>query len=135
MVALNNPQRCQTVGSQNFLLNEHWTRCSTWLQNALDAAGNLATLDHVRSMVEENRAQFWPGRDCAVVTEVIDYPAKKGLNLWLAGGAMDELLTMQPAIRAYAKQQKCDIILIQGRPGWQKVFKKTPKWVCIVDEV
>ena len=119
---------------QTSLQNE-WDRCSKWLQDALDAAGNLATLDQVKSLVDEGKARFWPGKECAFVTEIVQYPNKRALNIWLAGGDLQEMLSFEPMVRAYAKDKGCDLLVIQGRPGWQKVFKKTPKWIGLVDEV
>ena len=119
---------------QNFSQVE-WDRCSNWLQNALDASGNLATLDQVKYLVLTSRAKFWVGKECAFITEILQYPDKKVLNLWLAGGDLAELLSFEPEVREYAKTRDCEVMMIQGRPGWQKVFKKTSKWVCILDEV
>ena len=55
-------------------LEFHWVRCKPYLEQALDHAGNLFKLSDVWSLVENGKAQFWPGFECAVVTEVHDYP-------------------------------------------------------------
>jgi hypothetical protein len=120
---------------QTSLQNE-WDRCSKWLQDALDVSGNLATLDQVKALVDKSRAKFWFGKECAFVTEIVQFPNKRALNIWLAGGDLQELLTFKPEVHKYAKDRECDIVLIQGgRPGWHRVIKHPPRSVCVTYEV
>jgi hypothetical protein len=112
-----------------------WERCNNWLQAALDVAGNLATLEQVKALVDEGKARFWPGKECAFVTEIVQYPNKRALNLWLAGGNLQEILSFEPLLREYARDRNCDIICIQGRPGWRRAIKNPPRWVCVTYEV
>jgi hypothetical protein len=116
-------------------LEFHWHRCKPYIQDALDAAGNLFILSDVWALVESGKAQFWPGFECAVVTEVNDYPQKRVLNVWLGGGKLEEILTMEPHIRQFAKNSACELILIQGRPGWRKIFKMKQIGVILCSEV
>jgi hypothetical protein len=116
--------------------DHEWERCGAWLQSALDHAGNLFALDDVKRAVLEGKAAFIPGIKAAVVTEVRIYPQKKIYNCWLAGGDLEELkMAFAPVIRAYAKKSGCDVITIQGRPGWRRVFNMREKGVVLTEEV
>ena len=112
-----------------------WERCAPWLQSALDHAGNLFLLEHVWDTVASGKAQFWPGKGCAIVTEVKQYPLKRILNVWLAGGDLEELKVMSHFVRSYAEQMYCDAMMIQGRPGWHKVFPQRLRSVTLMEEV
>ena len=115
-------------------MNE-WERCSAWIQAALDHAGNLFSLEDVLEAIQTGKAQFWPGKDCALVTEVRQYPLKKICNVWLAGGDLEEIKHIVTYIRMFAKQADCDAITLQGRPGWQKIYPQRLKSVTLMEEV
>ena len=95
-------------------MQTEWQRCGPWIQAALDHAGNLFTLDDVWEVVSHGKAQFWPGNECALVTEIKQFPRKRILNVWLAGGKLEELIVMSHYIREYAKRWQCDAMMIQG---------------------
>jgi Zn-finger nucleic acid-binding protein len=112
-----------------------WERCGAWIQAALDHGGNCFTLDDVLETIQKGQAQFWPGKKCALVTEIKQYPRKRLCNVWLAGGDLDELIEMSVHVKAFAKNSGCDAIALQGRPGWQKIFPQRLKTVTLIEEV
>lgn len=69
--------------------------------------------------------QFWPGENCACVTEIIEFPQLKALNFFLVGGDMDELLTkMHHAVIEWARANGCKrVALVLGRKGWERALK------------
>ena len=67
--------------------------------------------------------QLWPAERGCLVTEIQVYPRKKVLNVFLGGGDMDQLLDMEAAAAAWGKAQGCTMATIQGRPGWERVFR------------
>ncbi|NBW14348.1 MAG: hypothetical protein EBR82_40755 [Caulobacteraceae bacterium] len=115
-------------------MNE-WERCGPWIQAALDHGGNLFSLDDVLEAIQIGQAQFWPGKNCALITELKKYPQKKICNVWLAGGDLEEIKHIVTYIRLFAKQTDCDAITLQGRPGWQKIYKQRLKAVTLMEEV
>lgn len=108
-----------------------WTRCEPWLAAALEHAGGTHTLDDVRQACLEGRAQFWPGRNAAIVTEINVYPQMKAVWFFLTGGALEELLAMKPVIEAWAKGLGCTRAECGGRSGWERVLKDYQKF-CVV---
>lgn len=70
--------------------------------------------------------QFWPGQNSAIVTEFIQYPRKKSLNIFLVAGDLQEVLQMKPFVEDWAKQQGCDFVQSLARKGWARVMKDVP---------
>jgi hypothetical protein len=97
-----------------------WVRCRPWLVPAL----REDTEAHVVGELLANRAQLWPGKACAFVTQLCrdDEPY---ILVWLAGGDLRELLTMQPGMEAWARAQGCVSAWINGRRGWARALRKT----------
>lgn len=101
-----------------------WARCTPWLSAALDHAGRTHALDDVRNMVLAGAAQFWAGRDAALVAAIEDDPGERRLILWLAGGARDELETeLLPRAEGWGRARGCRRALIIGRAGWERSLK------------
>jgi hypothetical protein len=105
-------------------LAEDWERCSPWLAAALAHAGGTHRLDDVRGMVLDGEAQFWAGRDCALVALVEDDPCERRLLIWLAGGARGEIETeILPRAEGWGRARGCRRALIIGRAGWERSLK------------
>lgn len=92
------------------------------IEEALVYTGGTHTFDDVRLGVDEGRLQYWPGVHSAIVTEIIDYPQKRALNFFLAGGIQAELEVMYPLIEAWGKEQGCEVATTTGRKGWERSF-------------
>ena len=69
------------------------------------------------------RMQLWPAPRGCIVTEIVVYPRKKVLNLFLAGGELDQLVDMNNDITAWAMKNKCAAGTMSGRIGWKKVLE------------
>lgn len=107
------------------------------LQRALDAAGNTYTLDDLRALIAARGAQLWRVNECSViVTEIIQYPQKRVLNVFLAAGELGPILDAVPDLEAFAKDMKCDWIELTGRRGWlRKLNGWRPKSVTMTKEI
>lgn len=98
------------------------------LEAALAYGDGTHTYDDVRAMIERGDAQFWPGPASCIVTEVIGFPRRKILNLFLAGGKIDELHAMLPLVLAWGTAQGCDGARLAGRRGWGRTFLRHEGW-------
>ena len=74
------------------------------------------------AQVSEGRLQFWPGVTSAIITEIIEYPRKRTLHFFLAGGNMPELRAMYPRILEWGRLQGCTGASLTGRKGWVRSF-------------
>ena len=111
---------------------QEWVRCRPWIEAALPYCYGTHSIEDVERQIAEGRLQFWPGERCAVVTEIVEYPRLRALNIFLVGGdprsepgaSLDELLEkMEPAVIAWAKALGCTRVAQTGRRGWSRVLK------------
>ena len=110
-------------------------RCRKWIIDALRYAHNSHTYEQVIEIVKRGDAQLWALRDSAIVTEIIDYPQRRTLRFWLAGGNMKTLLEVEPKIRKWSILYRCEAVEIIGRKGWEKVMKDyEPTAIVLVKE-
>lgn len=100
-------------------------RCSEWLQRAIDRDHGKHTLEDIKWQIATGRLQFWPGRRSVLITEFAEYPQKKYLHCFLAGGDLDEILDMEDSLEAFGRAHGCDGISLAGRRGWVKAL---PHW-------
>ena len=98
-------------------------RCRPWIEAALEYSGDTHTFDDIVEGLAEGRMQLWPAPRGCMVTEIVIYPRKKVLNIFLAGGELDQLLDMNSDMNAWAKQQGCTGGTLTGRVGWKKVLE------------
>lgn len=96
------------------------------LQQALDHGGNTHTIEDVKDMIVRGEAQFWPGDNAAVVSEIIRYPRKRVCNLWLASGDLAEIDRIGACVSEWAAENGCDWLTLHGRPGWARHFRNDP---------
>ena len=81
--------------------------------------------------------QFWPAERGCLVTEIVMFPKKKVINVFLGGGELDQLADMHADVIAWAKTQGCTGATIVGRKGWERAFKQygwTPVHVTLAKE-
>ena len=105
---------------------KEWDRCKPWIESALE--GTFYKIDDIEAMLKRphNPAQFWPGKTCALVTEVQQHGTEKVLFCWAAGsekGDMAEILALAPGIEAVGRLMGCSYAMSEGRSGWQKIMK------------
>jgi len=103
-------------------LDEELARCRQWLQDALDHAGGTHSIEDIEDQIRKGLVQFWPGKRSACVTEIIIYPQRRVLHLFLAGGDLEEIREMETCATWYAERMGCSAMTICGRRGWAKAL-------------
>jgi|TARA_B100001093_G_C26604680_1_gene917479 hypothetical protein len=99
-------------------------RCQPWIEAALEYSGGTHSLSDVINGITSGKMQLWPSPKGCIVTEIVVYPRKKMLNVFLGGGEMEQLLDMHKDVIAWSKAQGCEAITITGRFGWKKPLTK-----------
>jgi hypothetical protein len=105
-----------------YYLDSELNRCRKWIEDALEYSGGTHDFDDIYQGVMRGLFQFWPREDACAVTEILNYPKKKVLHIFLAGGNMETIVGMDKDAEELAKRRGCDSISIAGRKGWQKVL-------------
>lgn len=97
-------------------------RCRQWIEDALERGDDTHDYEDIVAGITSGKMQLWPAKDSCLVTEIIKYPKKKAINMFLIGGKLDTVLDMEKDVIEWAKAQKCDLIIGTGRKGWKKVL-------------
>lgn len=92
------------------------------IEAALRYCAGTHTFSDVCHSVQAGRLQFWPGPRSVIITEIIEYPQRKVLHFFLAGGVMTEIEAMVPGVEAWGESQGCTAAMTTGRPGWERTF-------------
>lgn len=100
-------------------------RCKEYIIDALNQpmAQPTHTFMDIVEGIESGRYQFWPGKQSAIVSEIMVYPQRKGLHLFLGGGDLQELIEMQRDLAVWAKEQGLDHVSLAGRMGWERALR------------
>ena len=103
-----------------------WNEVEPLIKKALDDC--YTTDDILKGLINNSFQLFisWNNKvESAVITEVVQYPQKKILRYFLAGGSnMDNWLEpIQQEIEKFAKHNHCQAIEVAGRKGWSKKLK------------
>lgn len=112
-------------------------RCRPWIEAALEYSNGHHEFEDIVDGIVKGNLQLWPGPDGCMVTELIQYPRKKMLNIFLAGGTLEQMHDMANDMRAWAKAQGCDGAMLSGRRGWVREMRKhgwKELWTTVVLE-
>jgi hypothetical protein len=109
------------------------------IAKALLAGGDLLTLDDLRELAIAKRVQWWGDQTAAAATEVLTYPRRRILNLFMAAGDdVRDVLALQDGIVAFAQAMGCSHMVAHGRPGWGRIGRASgwlPHSIQFVREV
>ena len=102
-------------------------KCRKWIQSALDKGGDTHDFIDIVDGVISGHMQLWSGASGCAVTEILVYPNKKILHVFLAGGdqghGIEQITDMHDDAVNWAKAQGCQGMSISGRKGWKKVLE------------
>jgi len=115
-------------------LEPYWVkefkRCESYIQAAIDYTHDTFVLQDVVDGMAFGDFQLWPGSKSAVITQIVQYPQKKVIHVFLAGGDMDEVKQLEEDLSIWGKYQGCQAVTLVGRPGWRKSFLKDIGYKC-----
>ena len=92
------------------------------LVEALNHSGGSHTFQNIVDAVQNEVMQFWPMEKSCLVTEVINYPNLKTLHIFLAGGDLEEIKSIDSTLEFLCQEIGADYISLSGRKGWIKAL-------------
>ena len=92
------------------------------LVEALEHSGGSHTFQNIVDSVQQEVMQFWPMEKSCLVTEVINYPNLKTLHIFLAGGDLQEIKSIDNTLEFLCQEIGADYISLSGRRGWIKAL-------------
>ncbi len=102
------------------------------LGEALSHCQGTHTLEDVRQGIAKGALQLWIGRRSVAVTEVVNYPRRRVLNVFLAAGEHADMAACMPGIEAYARGVGAGALMMAGRvarrTGWDRLFGFETVW-------
>mgnify|MGYP003624923810 CR=1 len=98
--------------------------CREWIESALEYSGGTHDFKDIVDGVIAGNMQFWEAPKGCAITEVIIFPKKKVLHIFLAAGEMQQIVDMDESAVAWGKSIGCNAVSIAGRRGWKKVLEK-----------
>ena len=112
-------------GIQPAELDRFWPVAAPLLARGLKhGAGYRWTLPALRRSIAENRRYLWltwPGADCAVITQIEEYPAAKVLQiLWVCGRLPRSWRSILGTLERWAEAKGCSEVETGGRFGWER---------------
>jgi bacterioferritin (cytochrome b1) len=119
-------------------INYVWEQVEPLIKRALD--DSYTARDVLDGIIRNSFQLFisWENNkvECAVVTEVADYPRKRILRYVLAGGNNLEnwLEPIQEKIEEFATNNYCQAIEVAGRKGWLRKLKGFEQKIYIMSK-
>ena len=92
------------------------------LKKALAVGGNTHDPQDIAAAVQRGEMQAWVNGDSLVITEVVHYPRVSVVNIVIAVGRLSEVMSLQPAIEDFARENNCQALRMEGRKGWERVL-------------
>lgn len=104
---------------------------SPWLEAALKRSGEGLTLDFVAAEVSAGRVWLMRGAQSVLALK----PDGEALHVWLAGGELGEVMAMEVAVTASARDAGFKRLTVGGgRRGWSRVLKARG-WIAEGDDL
>ena len=113
-------------------------RCRPWIEAALEYSHGTHEFIDVVDAILSGKMQLWSNEHGCAVTEVIDYPRKRMLHVFLAGGSKEAISDLSEPALKWAKDIGCSDLTLTGRKGWTKALKNdgwTTSHVMMIKEV
>lgn len=94
--------------------------CKPFLLPALERCGGTHEWSDIVEGIHSTRMQLWANERAAAITEIVKFPRKTVLNVFLAGGELGQVMEMLESAKEWGRLQGCDTISMSGRRGWLK---------------
>jgi hypothetical protein len=90
-------------------------RVERQVRAAMEHCQGTHTYEDVFKEVAEGRLRLWIGNDCVAITEFIQFPRRRVLNVFLAAGDLSEVPSILPGMEAFARGGGADAITYHGK--------------------
>jgi len=94
-------------------------------EKALKHGGSTHTLEDIEKGIQNGSLQYWGDNQCAVITEIINYPRTTKLHIFIVAGnyamAVERYL---PELKRFANEIGASAITAIGRKGFERIVPK-----------
>lgn len=110
-------------------VQQHWPELERRLRESPDFL-KYYTLEWLFEQVVKNHIQVWTiGTDLMVLTQILEMPARKVLQIiWAKGSDLDHYLPLVwEVFHQFARIAGCETLMLFGREGWVRKLRKWPE--------
>ncbi len=105
------------------------------IERALAEGYGQLSYQDVITGINKGEYQFWAAENSCVVTTIDIFPQMKQLTIILGAGDLAEIDTkIRPVIEDWAREIKCDALIIFGRPGWQRALEGYRRTAVVLEK-
>ena len=90
------------------------------IQRALAYSGGTHTVGDIVDGLLEGRYFYLENEGASLVFEVIEYPRKRRIHIFLAAGEMDPVQALRAECEDIARQMGITEVSLLGRKGWER---------------
>lgn len=105
-------------------IDDHTVAMMKKMDRALREGGGTHTMDDLLVEIRNGSKQSFAYGSTWAITQVLDFPRKRVLELFMVVGVGCELAILEEDIVNYAKSVGADFIRTQGRRGWKNKAKE-----------
>ena len=80
-----------------------WQRCKPLIEKAVKYQDEYS-IEDVEEILRQGFFTLWPGKNSAIITQIVDFPQMKAMNIHFAGGEFQELQSIFFNIEQFAKK-------------------------------
>jgi hypothetical protein len=88
------------------------------LARALDRMGGVYSVQDILTAIAENRMQSFADGDSWAITQVVDYPRARVMEVLVALGDLEACRRLHDRILEYAARNDITFVQAYGRRGW-----------------
>ena len=101
-------------------------RVEPLINRALAKGSGTHTYESVAEEIIKGDSQLWTRNNSCLVTQVMQFPAKRRLHIFIGAGDMNDLIDMvEEELVPFAKANDCKEMSLVGRKGWKKALANT----------
>lgn len=106
------------------MINDPLPKMLKLLEKGLKMGGDTHTLEDILDEIKSGHKQSFASGNTWAITQVLDFPRRRVLELFLVVGHGKDLSVLEEQITEYARSIGADFIRTSGRPGWKTHAKK-----------
>ena len=100
---------------------KHWQWCKPLVEQCLKYQEEYCIMD-VKEGIATGKLMLWPhpNQQAVFITELVDFPQYRAMNLLFLAGNMSDCEAMLPSIEAFARIAECKKLFGGGRKAWSR---------------
>lgn len=103
---------------------QRWSQCRDGMLRAIEMTGGTHNEDDVLEAIIQGRMLLWTKGTSGLVTEFCQFPRMKVINVFLAGGELNDILPLQKEVEDFGRRNGCaKATMLAARDGWLRTIE------------